>query len=119
MDTPDFETYSNELATILVNILINSKEAILKNKTKLGVIKLKEYHIDNSIYFEVSDNGGGISEDIKEKIFEPYFSTKEVQHGVGLGLYMCKTIIEMHFKGSIKVKNHNTGASFIIMLPMK
>jgi len=119
MDTPDFETYSNELATILVNILINSKEAILKNKTKLGVIKLKEYHIDNTIYFEVSDNGGGISEEIKEKIFEPYFSTKEVQHGVGLGLYMCKTIIEMHFKGNIEVKNHNTGATFIIMLPMK
>jgi len=119
MNTPDFETYANELSTILVNILINSKEAILKNNTKLGVIKLKEYYIDDTIYFEVSDNGGGISPAIMDKIFEPYFSTKDVQHGVGLGLYMCKTIIEMHFKGSIEVKNHNTGATFIIMLPMK
>jgi len=118
MDTPNFETYSNELSTILVNILINAKEAIIKNQTKLGVIKLKEYYIDNTIYFEVSDNGGGIKDEIIHKIFEPYFSTKEIQHGVGLGLYMCKTIIEMHFKGTIEVKNHNTGASFIIKLPM-
>ena len=119
METRDFETYANELTTVLVNILINSKEAIIKNQIKLGVIKLKEYYINDTIYFEVSDNGGGINEDIMDKIFEPYFSTKEVQHGVGLGLYMCKTIIEMHFKGSIEVKNHNTGATFIIMLPMK
>lgn len=118
MDTPNFETYSNELTTILVNILINAKEAIIRNETKLGVIKLKEYHRDNIIYFEVSDNGGGIKEEIINNIFEPYFSTKDAQHGVGLGLYMCKIIIEMHFKGTIKVTNHNTGATFKIALPM-
>lgn len=119
MDTPEFETYPKELTTILVNILSNAKEAIIRNKKKLGVIKLKEYHLEGDIYFEVSDNGGGIAEDIIDKIFEPYFSTKDVKHGVGLGLYMCKIIIEMHLGGTISVANHNTGATFSIMLPMK
>lgn len=116
--TPNFKTYTNELTTILVNILLNAKEAIIRNNTKLGVIKLKEYCIGNTIFFEVSDNGGGIKEEILNKIFEPYFSTKDAQHGVGLGLYMCKIIIEMHFQGNIEVTNHNTGATFKIAIPI-
>lgn len=118
VETPNFETYSRELTTILVNILINAKEAIIRNNIKTGVIKLKEYYLNNIIYFEVSDNGGGIKDEIIDNIFEPYFSTKESQHGVGLGLYMCKIIIEMHFNGKIEVTNHNTGATFKIALPM-
>ncbi|WP_419769832.1 MAG: PAS domain S-box protein [Candidatus Marinarcus sp.] len=118
-DTPSFETYQNELTTILVNMLINSKEAILRNGVKNGVIKLKQYYLDEMIYFEISDNGKGIKEEILGKIFEPYFSTKELQHGVGLGLYTCKMIIETHLGGSIEATNHSTGARFIIKLPMK
>lgn len=117
-DTPAFNTYKNEVTTILVNILINSKEAFQRKDKKNGVIKLKEYHIDNKIFFEISDNAGGINEDIIEKVFEPYFSTKEKKHGVGLGLYTCKIITEMHLGGTIEVQNHNTGATFKISLPM-
>jgi signal transduction histidine kinase len=72
-----------------LNLLINSKEAILRNGVKNGVIKLKQYYQDDTVYFEISDNGKGIPENIIERIFEPYFSTKESQHGVGLGLYTC------------------------------
>lgn len=118
-ETPLFETYENELTTILLNLLINAKEAILRNNVKNGVIKLKEYFKDDTIYFEISDNGKGIKEDIIHRIFEPYFSTKESQHGVGLGLYTCKMIIETHLNGSIEAVNHNTGARFIIKLPIK
>lgn len=118
MEIPEFRTYKNELTTILVNILINAKEAILKNKIKNGVIKLKCYYVDKTIYFEISDNAGGIKEEIIDKIFEPYFSTKESKHGVGLGLYTCKIIVEMHLKGEISVKNHNSGATFKIALPI-
>ena len=118
-DTPDFKTYPKELTTVLVNILINAKEAITRNNKQDGSIKLKEYHKGNNIYFEVSDNGGGIPEDILDKIFEPYFSTKEARHGVGLGLYMCKMIIETHLEGSISAANDSKGATFTIILPMK
>jgi PAS domain S-box-containing protein len=116
--TPSFETYSNELSTILVNLLINAQEAIVRNGVKNGVIKLKQYYIENDIFFEVSDNGKGINQEIMDKIFEPYFSTKDSKHGVGLGLYTCKMLVEMHLGGSIEANNHSTGARFIIKLPM-
>lgn len=119
MSTPKFETFKNELTTILINILTNAKEAIIKRKVKNGVIKLKEYYIDDTLYFEISDNAGGIEKEILDKIFEPYFSTKDNKHGVGLGLYMCKILIEMHFMGKIQIQNHGLGARFIISLPMK
>jgi PAS domain S-box-containing protein len=115
---PEFLTYSNELTTVLVNLFINAKEAIEKNNTKNGVIKLKQYSNNENIFFEVSDNGGGINDDIIDKIFEPYFSTKKLKHGVGLGLYMCKMIVEVHLNGTIMAINHNTGATFIIKLPL-
>lgn len=119
VETPEFETYANELSTVLVNIFINAKESIIKNNIQEGAIKLKEYYKGNTIYFEISDNAGGINEDIIDKIFDPYFSTKEECHGVGLGLYMCKTIIEMHFNGVIGAKNSEDGANITIALPMK
>jgi PAS domain S-box-containing protein len=118
-DTPVFETYENELTTIILNLLINSKEAILRNEVKNGVIKLKQYYQDDTVCFEVSDNGKGIPEEILDRIFEPYFSTKDSQHGVGLGLYTCKMMVETHLNGTIEATNHNTGARFIIKLPMK
>ena len=116
--TPDYYTYKNELSSILVNLLINSKEAILRNNIKKGVILLKEYVLHDKIYFEISDNAKGIPSDIIDKIFEPYFSTKEEQQGVGLGLYRCKMLIEMHLGGSIKITNHNTGLRVTIELPL-
>ena len=117
--TPEFYTYKTELATILVNLLINAKEAILRKNVKKGVILLKEYLLNDIIYFEVSDNGGGIKEDIIDKIFQPYFSTKEEKHGVGLGLYTCEIITKMHLKGCISIKNHNTGTRVTIAIPAK
>jgi len=116
--TPDFFTYKNELSSILVNILINSKEAIFRNKIKNGVILLKEYQLNDNIYFEISDNAGGVASSMLDKVFEPYFSTKVEQHGVGLGLYTCKMLIQMHLKGKISIKNHNTGLRVTIIVPL-
>ena len=75
---------------------------------------------------EIYDNGGGVSKDIIDKVFEPYFTTKHQSRGTGLGLYMVYKIITESFKGTISVLNINfefdnkkqKGAKFEIQIPI-
>ena len=63
---------------------------------------------------EVIDNAKGIPKDIIDRVFEPYFTTKEQGKGTGMGLYMSKVIIETNMKGSLSAKNIEGSASFTI-----
>ncbi len=119
-DDIEYETYFNETKNLFFNILNNSKEAIEKNNIKNGRIEIKEYFLNDSIYFEISDNGGGMSEDTIHKVFEPYFSTKEKKHGVGLGLYTSKLIVNTLLNGIITIHNNSGfGVTFKISIPLK
>lgn len=111
------KTYTRELLQVLLNILKNAKEALELNESENKKIYISCTEDLNSVYIEISNNGNKISDDILEKIFEPYFSTKKEKNGTGLGLYMSKIIIEKHLYGQIKVKNIKDGVSFIIKLP--
>ena len=85
------------------------------------------YEKNKEVYICINDNAGGIKQDIIEKIFEPYFTTKHKSQGTGIGLYMSYEIIKNHLKGEITVNNtkfkiedkNYTGAEFIIKIANK
>lgn len=106
-----FHTYATELLQVLLNLIKNAEDALLENEVKDPYIKISSY--GNTL--TVSDNAGGIPEDIVENIFDPYFSTKDL-NGTGLGLYMSKTIVENHCGGKLSVTNSTEGAVFSIEL---
>ncbi|MCW8953601.1 MAG: ATP-binding protein [Sulfurimonas sp.] len=113
----DFHTHRNELIQVVLNLIKNAEDALLENEIKDPYIKLSSYNENEKNIIEVSDNAGGIPNDIIEKIFDSYFSTKKEKDGTGLGLYMSKTIIEDHCGGKLTVFNNTQGAVFQISLP--
>lgn len=112
-DEIEFYTYPNEVIQVLLNIINNSKEAIIDRGIKDSYIKIDGYLKDGVIYIDICDNAGGIKDECRDKIFNPYFTTKD-ENGTGLGLYMSKVIIEKHLSGNLKFKNYNNGVCFKI-----
>ncbi|AXX86360.1 two-component system sensor histidine kinase [Malaciobacter marinus] len=110
--------YTNEFSQSILNILSNAKDALIEKKVEDAKVKIRVYKDKNSAIVQIEDNAKGISEDIKDKIFEPYFTTKEEGKGTGIGLYMTKTIIENSMGGAIIVENINLGACFTICVPL-
>jgi len=109
--------FSNEYSQTILNILNNSKDAILENEIKAGQINIvANVGKQNRSVVTISDNASGIPSDIIDKIFDPYFSTKEQGKGTGIGLYMAKMIIEENMDGEINATNLEQGACFTITL---
>lgn len=109
--------YARELKQVFINIINNAKESLQEMQRQNKKITNKIYETENSIIIEICDNGSGFNEKILNKIYEPYFSTKNEKNGTGLGLYMSKTIVEEHLRGTLTAKNSTDGAVMIIQLP--
>ncbi|MCK5110137.1 MAG: GAF domain-containing sensor histidine kinase [Arcobacteraceae bacterium] len=97
--------YKNEFSQAILVILNNSKDAIVQNNISQGDITIDISCDKNYIKVIIKDNGGGIPEDILDKVFEPYFTTKHQTQGTGIGLYMVKEIIENNMQGRIFIEN--------------
>ncbi len=111
----ELQGYPSEFSQVILNIISNAKDALIENIHKDRVIKITSYLQDEQAIITIKDNAGGIPEGIINKIFDPYFSTKEEGKGTGIGLYMSKTIIETNMSGKISVENSDTGALFTIV----
>ncbi|WP_321312352.1 transporter substrate-binding domain-containing protein [Halarcobacter sp.] len=110
--------FESELSQVLLNIITNSKDSFLEKNIDNPHILIRTKRIHTHIKIMISDNAGGISESIINKVFEPYFTTKDSYNGTGLGLYMSKIIIEQNMKGQLSVKNINQGVEFSIYIPI-
>ena len=107
-DIEDIELngYQNELLQTLINLFKNSKEELIKKpSSEKRYIFIDAYKEKNHLIIKIKDNANGIPENIIERVFEPYFTTKEKDGGTGIGLYMCKQIIEESMYGKIEVSN--------------
>ncbi|MDY0320238.1 MAG: GAF domain-containing sensor histidine kinase [Arcobacteraceae bacterium] len=125
-DDISLKGFLSEAIQALINILNNAKDAVVSNEPNQKVVMINVYLENDNIVISIQDSGGGIPDKIKEKIFEPYFTTKHQSQGTGIGLYMSNEIISKHLNGKITVENmkfnYNDsecfGANFKIYLPI-
>ncbi len=114
--------YINEFKQALLNIINNSSDALAatvpvpivgKSARQIAIYNRIS---DDLVEFYVEDSGGGIPPDVMDRVFDPYFTTKEEGKGTGIGLYMTKLIIEKHMKGTINITNTEVGVKVMIIL---
>jgi C4-dicarboxylate-specific signal transduction histidine kinase len=103
-----------ELCQVLLNLLNNSFDAISDRPERWVDLKIADR--DNEVEVRVTDSGKIIPVEIRQKIFQPFFTTKMIGKGAGLGLSISKGIIEGH-QGSIKLSDGGRNTEFVILLP--
>jgi C4-dicarboxylate-specific signal transduction histidine kinase len=109
-------SYRNELMQVIMILLNNSRDAVVSNDVKNPQVIVDFLESDIEIKICVKDNGGGIADDIMERIFEPYFTTKFKSDGTGVGLYMSKMIIEDSIGGKLILENYEDGVLASLIL---
>jgi C4-dicarboxylate-specific signal transduction histidine kinase len=116
---PLIRTHLNRLEQVVMNLLINARQALDHCSHPHKEIRVKSGRREGNVFIEVSDNATGIPEEIIGKIFDPFFTTKEVGKGTGLGLSISQSIVA-ELKGRIEVFNNQMGgATFVVTAPIK
>ena len=115
-DSKDVMIYPNNIMQVVLNILKNSEDNFIEKNIDNPRINISIKSDDSSDIIILSDNGGGVPEDIIDKIFEPYFTTKDKDNGTGIGLYMSRLIVEEDSSGTLTARNRNNGVEFEIRL---
>lgn len=114
-EVPEIMASTNQLRQVFLNMFKNAKEAMPRG----GILTVRTSHEDKNVLIQIQDTGVGIPEEIRDKIFDAFFTTKQKVKGVGLGLSVCYGIIKDH-GGEIKVESEEgKGASFTISLPIQ
>jgi signal transduction histidine kinase len=116
LEDSELNGFASQYIQVLLNIISNAVDALVKNqKVKPRIIIRIERQEDRSLV-TVSDNAGGVPQELINHIFEPYFTTKDSDGGTGIGLYMAQNIIVNSMQGTLQVENNDEGAEFRIMV---
>nr|WP_246560903.1 HAMP domain-containing sensor histidine kinase [Geobacter grbiciae] len=106
--------FPNEFSQALLNLLLNARDALVESRTGNKWIKVSSRPENGRAVVTITDNGGGVDENIIDKIFDPYFTTKKLGKGSGIELFMSKNIIERNRGGHLSVRNIKKCAEFRI-----
>lgn len=118
-EIPDIMADGDQITQVIINLLINAEQAITKaDKGDLITVSTNHARSDGSIEIIVTDNGPGIKEDIRARVFEPYFTTKDIGEGTGIGLAFCHRIVLSHGGQLTLDQNHQDGSRFVVTLPL-
>ena len=118
-DLPYVNVNPNDMEQVFINLLQNAIDSLkeMKNNAILEIVIYQKKE-QNKFFIEINDNGKGVDEQIRNKIFTPFFTTKPSGEGTGLGLNIIQKIIEK-YGGTINCRSSDgQGASFIISLPL-
>ena len=114
-DLPTVRGHEARLSQVFVNLLVNAAQAIPPGDAENNAITLSADVDDELVRVHVQDTGDGIPEAIRDRIFEPFVSTKVVGEGTGLGLWVCHGIVRQH-GGQITLQTGGTGTTFTVEL---
>jgi len=114
--------FSNDFQQIVLSLLSNAIDAMQEknasgNSHSPSKLTINLTSKDGKVILDVYDNGKGVPDKIKDKIFDPYFTTKEKEAGTGIGLYIVKQIVTSRFRGTVSCANTKHGAKFTVVLP--
>ena len=114
-DQLNIECRSQQISQVILNLILNAKQALtLIPDDKWIMIEAKD--IGSEVIITITDNGVGIAEDVRPKILEPFFTTKQIGDGPGLGLSISKGIIEDH-GGRLYLDETQEYTTFVIQIP--
>jgi signal transduction histidine kinase len=115
---PNVECFGGKMNQVFMNILSNAVQAVISTGREDGEIVVTTTSDEGKVRISISDNGPGMTEEVKLKLFEPFFTTKPVGEGTGLGLSIVYKIVD-RINGNIQVNSViNEGTEFIITLPI-
>ncbi len=113
-EIPIIESDRGQLVQIAVNLLSNALDAVQDQDD--GRVVIRSGYDEQGVWFEVADNGPGIAPELAEQVFEPFFTTKPKEEGTGLGLWLCREMLE-RLGGTIESESDDGGARFRVHVP--
>jgi len=120
-DVPPVKCHGGDVNQVILNLVVNAAHAIgdvVQGTETLGRIRVRSWHERDSAFISISDTGGGIPAEIRNRVYDPFFTTKPVGKGTGQGLAIARSVIEKHGGDLTFETEMGVGTTFLIRLPL-